>query len=109
MNKNAFETTKLAKGEVNVYDFGNVKLHAYKTNDFIDDEVLSSKKTARLLSLNPHASLTTTRSLPSILKLSRLREFSLLITAQAQLSFLIFRSMQPRTLSTIQKPAAAKL
>lgn len=47
MNKNAFETTKLAKGEVNVYDFGNVKLHAYKTNDFIDDEVFIVEKNGK--------------------------------------------------------------
>lgn len=44
MNKNAFETTKLAKGEINVYDFGSVKLHAYKTNDFMDDEVFIVEK-----------------------------------------------------------------
>lgn len=37
MNKNTFTTAKLTKGEINVYDFGVIKLHAYKTNDFIDD------------------------------------------------------------------------
>ena len=39
MDKNNFKTVKLAKGEMNVYDFGGTKLHAYKTNDFIDNEV----------------------------------------------------------------------
>lgn len=39
MNKNNCQTVKLGKGEMNVYDFGGVKLYAYKTNDFIDDEV----------------------------------------------------------------------
>lgn len=39
MNKNTFTKINLAKGEVNIYDFGGIKLHAYKTNDFIDDEV----------------------------------------------------------------------
>lgn len=39
MNKNTFTAVKLRKGEMNVYDFEAVKLHAYKTNDFIDDEV----------------------------------------------------------------------
>ena len=34
MNKNTFTAVKLAKGEVNVYDFGTVKLHAYKTRRF---------------------------------------------------------------------------
>lgn len=38
MNKNTFTTVKLGKGEVGIYDFGTVKLYAYKTNDFIDDE-----------------------------------------------------------------------
>lgn len=39
MNKINFKNVKLAKGEMNIYDFGAVKLHAYKTNDLIDDEV----------------------------------------------------------------------
>lgn len=39
MNKNTFTTVKLNKGEVSIYDFGGVKLYAYKTNDFIDNEV----------------------------------------------------------------------
>ena len=44
MNKNTFKTVKLAKGEMNIYDFGKIKLHAYKTNDFIDDEVFIIEK-----------------------------------------------------------------
>ena len=44
MDKNTFKAVKLAKGEVNVYDFGGVKLHAYKTNDFIDNEVFIVEK-----------------------------------------------------------------
>ena len=44
MNKNTFTAVPLTKGEVNVYDFGTVKLHAYKTNDFIDDEVFIVEK-----------------------------------------------------------------
>ena len=39
MNKNLYTTIKLQKGEVNLYDFGSIKLHAYKTNDLIDNEV----------------------------------------------------------------------
>ena len=34
----AASTVKLAKGEVTVYDFGKIKLHAYKTNDLLSDE-----------------------------------------------------------------------
>ena len=44
MNKNTFTTVKLAKGEINVYDFNEIKLHAYKTNDFINDEVFVVEK-----------------------------------------------------------------
>lgn len=44
MNKNTFTTIKLAKGEMNIYDFGNIKLHAYQSNDFIDDEVFILEK-----------------------------------------------------------------
>lgn len=47
MNKNTFQTVKLAKGEMNIYDFGAVKLHAYKTNDFIDDEVFIVEKNGK--------------------------------------------------------------
>ncbi len=44
MNKTNFSTVKLNKGEVNVYDFGAVKLHAYKTNDMLSDEVFILEK-----------------------------------------------------------------
>lgn len=39
MNKNTFEKVTLNRGVVGVYDFGEIKLHAYQTNDPIDDEV----------------------------------------------------------------------
>lgn len=44
MNKNTFNKITLAKGKVSVYDFGKVKLHAYKTNDPMDDEVFIIEK-----------------------------------------------------------------
>lgn len=44
MNKNNFFTAKLEKGEMHVYDYGNVKLHAYRTDDFINDEVFIVEK-----------------------------------------------------------------
>lgn len=49
MNKNTFETVKLNKGEMNVYDFGAVKLHAYKTNDPIDDETFVAEKNGKAI------------------------------------------------------------
>lgn len=51
MNKNTFTTVKLEKGEMNIYDFGQIKLHAYKTNDFIDDEVFIVEKNGRAVVL----------------------------------------------------------
>ncbi|MDE5741744.1 MAG: hypothetical protein K2H90_04775 [Oscillospiraceae bacterium] len=53
MNKNTFTAVKLAKGEMNVYDFGGVKLHAYKTNDFIDDEVFVVEKNGKAVVIEP--------------------------------------------------------
>ncbi len=47
MNKNTCTTKKLEKGEITLYDFGAVKLHAYKTNDFIDDEVFIVEKNGK--------------------------------------------------------------
>lgn len=47
MNKNIFQTVKLGKGEIHLYDFGKTKLHAYKTNDFIDNEVFLIEKDGR--------------------------------------------------------------
>lgn len=44
MNKNQFEKVTLNKGAMRVYDFGDIKLHAYQTNDFIDDEVFIVEK-----------------------------------------------------------------
>ncbi len=47
MNKNDFKTVSLDKGMMNVYDFGKIKFHAYKTNDFIDDEVFVVEKNGK--------------------------------------------------------------
>ena len=44
MNKNNFKTVKLEKGEAAVYDFGAVRLHAYKTDDPMSDEVFVLEK-----------------------------------------------------------------
>lgn len=39
MKKQNYRTVSLAKGEVHIYDFDGVTLHACKTNDFLSDEV----------------------------------------------------------------------
>lgn len=47
MNKNTFTAVRLEKGEVHIYDFNGIKLHAYKTNDFIDNEVFIVEKNSK--------------------------------------------------------------
>lgn len=47
MKKDQAATTKLTKGEMSVYDFKDIKLHAYKTNDFMDDEVFIVEKAGK--------------------------------------------------------------
>ncbi len=63
-----FETVKLAKGEMNVYDFGGVKLHAYKTNDFINDEVFIMEKNGRAVVLESPCFFDNSRELAEYLE-----------------------------------------
>ena len=39
MNKKTFTTVRLSQGEMHIYDFGGVRLHAYQTGDPLGDEV----------------------------------------------------------------------
>ena len=48
MEKNNFKTVKLGKGVMEIYDFGAVKLHAYKTNDLITDECFLLEKGGKM-------------------------------------------------------------
>lgn len=73
MNKNTFETVKLAKGEMNIYDFGNIRLHAYKTNDFIDDEVFIVEKKGKAVIIESPCFFDNNKELEKYLKLQRLR------------------------------------
>ncbi len=67
MNKNTFKTVKLAKGEANVYDFGAVKLHAYKTNDPISDEVFIAEKNGKAVVIEPPCFFDNCRELAEYL------------------------------------------
>ncbi|MFR5865185.1 MAG: hypothetical protein ACLUFV_08505 [Acutalibacteraceae bacterium] len=66
MNKNTFRTVKLEKGEMHIYDGGAVRLHAYKTNDPIDNEVFIVEKDGRASCWNRPAFMTTSGSLRRI-------------------------------------------
>lgn len=68
MNKNTFTTVKLEKGEMNIYDFGGIKLHAYKTNDFIDDEVFVVEKNGRAVIIESPCFFDNNRELADYLK-----------------------------------------
>ena len=47
MDKNTCTRIKLGKGEMHLYECGKLRLHAYKTNDFMDDEVFLLEKDGR--------------------------------------------------------------
>ena len=68
MNKNAFHTVKLAKGEMNVYDFSGIRLHAYKTNDLIDDEVFIIEKNGTAVIIESPCFLDNNEELAEYLK-----------------------------------------
>jgi len=68
MNKNTFTSVKLTKGEMHVYDFGNVRLHAYKTNDFIDDEVFIVEKAGQAVLIESPCFFENNRELAEYLK-----------------------------------------
>lgn len=68
MNKNTFTTVKLEKGEMNIYDFGSVKLHAYKTNDLIDDEVFIIEKNGNAVIIEPPCFFDNIKELTEYLK-----------------------------------------
>lgn len=68
MNKNTFTKVTLAKGEMNVYDFGGIKLHAYKTNDFIDDEVFIVEKNGKAVVIESPCFVDNNKELEEYLK-----------------------------------------
>lgn len=68
MDKNTYKTVKLAKGEMNIYDFGSVKLHAYKTNDFIDDEVFVVEKNGKAVIIESPCFFDNNKELAEYLK-----------------------------------------
>lgn len=53
MNKHHFTTVRLSQGEIHVYDFGTVKLHAYQTGDPLADEVFLVEKAGQFVVLEP--------------------------------------------------------
>lgn len=68
MRKTEFTNVKLTKGEMNIYDFGGVKLYAYKTNDFIDDEVFIVEKNGKAVIIESPCFFDNNKELAEYLK-----------------------------------------
>lgn len=51
MNKKNFTAVQLAQGEMHIYDFGGVKLHAYQTGDPLADEVFLVEKAGKFVAI----------------------------------------------------------
>jgi hypothetical protein len=67
MNKNTFERISLSQGEVDRYDFGTMRLHAYRTGDPIDDEVFILEKDGRAVILESPCFVDSNRALEAYL------------------------------------------
>lgn len=72
MNKATFETVKLSKGEMHVYDGGGVRLHAYQTNDLIDNEVFIVEKAGEAVLIESPCFFENNRELEAYLSDCRL-------------------------------------
>lgn len=79
MNKNTFKTVKLEKGEMNIYDFGGIKLHAYKTNDFINDEVFIVEKDGKAVIIEAPCFFDNIKELTDYLSNNSLQTAGLLL------------------------------
>lgn len=79
MNKNTFTRISLKKGEMNVYDFGAVRLHAYKTNDPIDNEVFIAEKDGQAVIIEAPCFFDNIRELTDYLADNRLTPVALLL------------------------------
>lgn len=83
MNKNNYKTVKLGKGEINVYDFNDVKLYAYKTNDFIDDGVFILVKNGKGVVIELPCFFDNIRELTAFLKENKIDVVAKLVAYHA--------------------------
>lgn len=68
MNKNDFTVVKLEKGSVSVYDYGTIKLHSYKTDDPISDEVFVLEKNGQAVVIESPCFFDNEAALSSYIK-----------------------------------------
>jgi len=79
MNKNTFKKEKLTKGEMRIYDFGQIKLHAYQTNDFIDNEVFIVERNGKAVLIESPCFFDNNQELEIYLKDKGLAVFGMLL------------------------------
>lgn len=108
MNKNTFKTVTLNKGELNIYDFGTIKFLAYKTNDFIDDEVFIVEKDGRAVIIESPCFFDNIKELTEYL--NSLKVDGMLVAYHgAGAAFLrTYRNTQRKMLQTTPKTEAVK-
>lgn len=68
MNTNSYTTVKLAKGEIYLYDFGDIRLHAYKTDDPLSDEVFIVEKDGKAVIIESPCFFDNERALSEYLE-----------------------------------------
>lgn len=79
MNKTTHTTLSLGKGELHSYDFGAIKLHAYKTNDLIDNEVFIVEKDGQAVILEAPCFFDNIAELTAYLQGRKLQPVGLLL------------------------------
>ncbi|MDR2337063.1 MAG: hypothetical protein LBE20_00220 [Deltaproteobacteria bacterium] len=83
MENNPFQIIKLNKGEVHIYDFGEIKLHAYKTNDSLNDEIYILEKNQEALIIETPCFFENIKELELYLSLSKLQIAGILVMYRA--------------------------
>ena len=83
MKKTNCKTIKLKKGEVGLYDFGDIRLHAYKTNDFLADEVFVVEKNGKAVVIESPCFYDNITEFEDYLKATNLKVEGVLISFHA--------------------------
>lgn len=83
MRKENCKTIKLNKGEINLYDFGSIRLHAYKTNDYIDDEVFILEKNHQAICIELPCFVDNIKELEAYLKENEIKLVAKLVSYHA--------------------------
>lgn len=89
MKKNNYKTVQLDKGKMHIYDFSTARLHAYQTNDFLNDEVFILEKGGKAVVIEAPCFIDNIRELTEyIAKLGTIVEGKLLSYHMAGGTFL---------------------